>query len=103
MSFAMISQKCASSVSIPPTSSALRSCWRIESASATHGADLTLDRAPNALRGGRPGNIGDPERRQRVEKRIGDGGEGADRTGLAAAFDAERVGRAARAVKAEVV
>jgi hypothetical protein len=45
------------------------------------------------------GEIADAERGQRVCDGVGDGGEGGDGAGLAAAFDAERVGRAAGAVE----
>jgi hypothetical protein len=53
----------------------------------------------NPLRRVGAGEIADAERGQRVCDGVGDGGEGGDGAGLAAAFDAERVGRAAGAVE----
>ena len=40
------------------------------------------------------GDVGDAERRERVDDRVDDRRRGADRAGLADALDAERVGRA---------
>ena len=64
--------------------------------------ELFPHRPPDPLRGRRAGKIGDAEGCQRVEDGVGDGRKCADGSGLAAAFDAERVGRAGRAVEAEV-
>jgi hypothetical protein len=63
----------------------------------------SFQRAPDALRRGGAGDIGDAERRQGVGNGVGDGREGGDGAGFTAASDAERVGRAARAVEGEVV
>ena len=40
---------------------------------------------------GRAGEVGSAERRKRIRYRVGDGGEGGNGAGFAAAFDAERV------------
>jgi hypothetical protein len=62
-----------------------------------------IHRAPNPLPHRGAGEIGDPEGRQGVGNGIDDGREGGDGDGFTAAFDAERVGRAPRAVDADVV
>jgi hypothetical protein len=46
--------------------------------------------------------IGSAERCERICNGVGDGGEGGEGAGFAAAFDAERVGRAAGAVEADI-
>jgi len=61
------------------------------------------DRPPDPLRGRWADEIRDTERCKRVEDGVGDGRECADGAGLAAAFNAERVGGAPRAVEAEIV
>src|SRR5207237_9928414 len=50
------------------------------------------DQAPKAFGRGGHRDVADAERRQRVGERVADGRQGADRTGLAGALDAERVG-----------
>src|ERR1700732_168303 len=56
----------------------------------------------NPRRGGGAGGIGGAKRRKRICNGVGNDGEGGDGAGFAAAFDAEWVGRAARADEAEV-
>jgi hypothetical protein len=63
----------------------------------------SFHRALDSLRRGGAGEIGDAEQGEGVEDRVRDRRKRTDRAGLAAAFDAERVGRAARAVEGEVV
>ena len=60
------------------------------------------DCCSNPRQGGGTGEIGYAEGGQRLEDGVGDGGEGGDGAGFAAAFDAEWVGRAAHADEAEV-
>src|SRR5436190_2180137 len=52
---------------------------------------VLLDRAPQALGGQRHLDMADAERLQRVDDGVGDRRRSADRAGLAAAFDSERV------------
>ena len=63
---------------------------------------MLLDRAPQAFGRQRHLDMADAERLQRVDDGVGDRRRRADRAGLAAAFDAERIGRARRRLEAEI-
>ena len=54
------------------------------------------DRPPDGLGGDRQGHVADAEIPQRIDHGVADGGRRADGAGLAAALDAERVGRRRR-------
>jgi len=62
----------------------------------------SVHQPPDSPWRGGAGKIRDAERGQCVQDGVGDSGKGSDRAGFAAAFDAERVGRAAGAVEADM-
>src|SRR5262249_46174699 len=93
----------ANGTSSPASSISIRAAPRSRSLTHTDLGGRSLHRPPDTLRGRGASEIGDAKWRQRIEDRVGDRREGADGTALAAAFDPERVGRARRAVKAQVV
>src|SRR5204862_5588393 len=64
-----------------------------------HRGFVLLDRAPQALGGQRHLDMLDAERLQRIDDGVGDCCRRADRTGLAATFDAERVVGAQRRMR----
>src|SRR5438067_2640915 len=64
-----------------------------------HRCLVLLDRAPQPFRRQRHLDMADAERLQRIDDGIGDRRRRADRAGLAAAFDPERVVRAKRDIR----